>query len=131
MDLLLQQVLKYSGKIYNAEVALSGFGYTVEAPSVVVKGVGNGAGGCEIVTFIEIDTPAVRMGVAVDTEGVTHNQQLLHILDLTYSYLQNDTEYALVIETDSIDYELWSSKLGETDIATSTVITTQPSLGSV
>jgi hypothetical protein len=46
-------------------------------------------------------------------------------------YLQNDTEYALVVETDSIDYELWSSKLGETDIATSTVITTQPSLGSV
>ena len=46
-------------------------------------------------------------------------------------YLQNYTEYALVVETDSIDYELWSSKLGETDIATSTVITTQPSLGSV
>ena len=36
-----------------------------------MKGVGNGAGGCEIQTFIEIDTPAVRMGVAVDTEGVT------------------------------------------------------------
>jgi hypothetical protein len=46
-------------------------------------------------------------------------------------YLQNDTEYALVVETDSIDYKLWSSKLGETDISTSTVITTQPSLGSV
>ena len=49
-------------------VALPGFGYT-EAPSVVVKGVGNGAGGCEIQTFIEIDTPAVRMGVATDQEG--------------------------------------------------------------
>ena len=116
------------GKIYNAEIALSGFGYT-EAPSVVVKGVGNGAGGCEIETFIEIDTPAVRMGVAVDTEGVTQSTTPTHFGFDYPVYLQNDTEYALVIETDSIDYELWSSKLGETDIATSTVITTQPSLG--
>ena len=118
------------GKIYNAEVSLSGFGYT-EAPSVVVKGVGNGAGGCEIVTSIEIDTPAVRMGVAVDTEGVTQSTTPTHFGFDYPVYLQNDTEYALVIETDSIDYELWSSKLGETDIATSTVITTQPGLGSV
>ena len=118
------------GKIYNAEVSLSGFGYT-EAPSVVVKGVGNGAGGCEIQTFIEIDTPAVRMGVAVDTEGVTNSTTPTNFMFDFPVYLQNDTEYALVIETDSIDYKLWSSKLGETDISTSTVITTQPSLGSV
>ena len=118
------------GKIYNAEVSLSGFGYT-EAPSVVVKGVGNGAGGCEIQTFIEIDTPAVRMGVAVDTEGVTNSTIPTNFMFDYPVYLQNDTEYALVVETDSIDYKLWSSKLGETDIATSTVITTQPSLGSV
>ena len=118
------------GKIYNAEVSLSGFGYT-EAPSVVVKGVGNGAGGCEIQTFIEIDTPAVRMGVAVDNEGVTESTTPTHFGFEYPVYLQNDTEYALVIETDSTDYSLWASKLGATDIATSTVITTQPSLGSV
>ena len=118
------------GKIYNAEISLSGFGYT-EAPSVVVKGVGNGAGGCEIQTFIEIDTPAVRMGVAVDQIGITESTTPTHFGFDYPVYLQNDTEYALVVETDSVDYELWSSKLGETDIATSTVITTQPSLGSV
>ena len=118
------------GKIYNAEVSLSGFGYT-EAPSVVVKGVGNGAGGCEIQTYIEIDTPAVRMGVAVDNEGVTQSTTPTHFAFEYPVYLQNDTEYSLVIETDSTDYSLWASKLGATDIATSTVITTQPSLGSV
>lgn len=118
------------GKIYNTEISLSGFGYT-EAPSVVIKGVGNGAGGCEIQTFIEIDTPAVRMGVATDQTGVTQSTTPTHFAFDYPVYLQNNTEYALVIETDSIDYELWSSKLGETDIATSTVITTQPSLGSV
>ena len=118
------------GKIYNTEISLSGFGYT-EAPSVVVKGVGNGASGCEIQTFIDIDTPAVRMGVAIDQVGVTESTTPTHFAFDYPVYLQNDTEYALVIETDSIDYDLWSSKLGETDIATSTVITTQPSLGSV
>ncbi len=119
-----------NGKIYNAEVSLPGFGYT-EAPSVVIKGVGNGAGGCEIQTFIEIDTPAVRMGVAIDSGDVTSSTTPTHFAFDNPVYLQNDTEYALVVETDSTDYELWSSKLGETDIATSTVITTQPSLGSV
>ena len=118
------------GKIYNAEISLPGFGYT-EAPSVVIKGVGNGAGGCEIQTFIEIDAPAVRMGVAVDQDGITQSTVPTHFGFDYPVYLQNDTEYALVVETDSVDYKLWSSKLGETDIATSTVITTQPSLGSV
>ena len=118
------------GKIYNVEVSLPGFGYT-EAPSVVIRGVGNGAGGCEVETFIEIDTPAVRMGVAVDRDGVTESTTPTHFGYEYPVYLQNDTEYALVVETDSVDYEMWVSRLGETDIATSTVITTQPALGSV
>ena len=46
-------------------------------------------------------------------------------------YLENDTEYALAIETDSIDYELWASRLSETDVATSQIVTTQPLLGSL
>jgi hypothetical protein len=71
------------------------------------------------------------MGVATDQTGVTQSTTPTHFAFDYPVYLQNDTEYALVVETDSIDYELWSSKLGETDIATSTVITTQPSLGSV
>ena len=118
------------GKIYNTEISLTGFGYT-EPPSVVVRGVGNGAGGCVIETGIEIDTPAVRMGVAIDSEGLTNSTTPTHFSFDHPVYLQNDTEYALAVETDSIDYELWVSRLGETDIATSTVITTQPSLGSV
>jgi len=119
-----------NGQIYNAEVSIAGFGYT-EAPSVVIKGVGNGAGGCTVETFIDIDTPAVRMGVATDFEGVTESTTPTRF-EFDYPvYLQNDTEYALVVETDSIDYEMWASRLGETDLSTSTVITSQPSLGSV
>ena len=118
------------GQIYNAEISIPGFGYT-ESPSVVIKGVGNGAGGCTVETFVEIDSPAVRMGVATDFEGLTESTTPTRF-EFDYPvYLQNDTEYALVVETDSIDYEMWASRLGETDISTSTVITSQPSLGSV
>ena len=119
-----------NGKVYNAEITLNGFGYT-EAPSVVIRGVGNGAGGCLIETSIDIDTPAVRMGVAVDSEGVTESTTPTHFAFDYPVYLQNDTEYALVVETDSVDYYMWVSRLGETDLSTSTIITTQPSLGSV
>jgi len=118
------------GKIYNAEISLAGFGYT-EPPSVVIRGIGNGSGGAILETEIEIDTPAVRMGVAIDQEGLTDSTVPTHFDFAHPVYLQNDTEYALAVETDSTDYELWASKLGEVDISTSTVITTQPSLGSV
>ena len=118
------------GKVYNTEISLNGYGYT-EPPSVVVKGVGNGAGGCEIETFIDIDSPAVSMGVAIDEVGVTESTTPTHFAFDYPVYLQNDTEYALTAETDSVDYEMWASRLGETDISTSTTITTQPSLGSV
>ena len=118
------------GKLYNTEISLNGFGYT-EPPSVVIKGIGNGAGGATIETEIEIDSPAVRMGVAVDQSGLTDSTVPSHFEFEHPVYLQNDTEYAMAIETDSTDYELWVSRLGEVDVATSTVVTTQPSLGSV
>ena len=121
------------GKIYNAEVVLNGFGYT-EPPAVVIKGIGNGAGGCQVETFIDIDTPAVRMGVAIDdveVSGAIESSTPTYFAFDNPIYLQNDTEYALAVETDSVDYAIWASRLGETDVATNTIITTQPSLGSV
>ena len=101
-----------SGKIYSSEISLNGSGYT-EAPSVVIKGVGSGSGGAVIESIIEIDTPAVRMGIAVDEEGKTESITATKF-EFDYPvYLQNNTEYALVIETDSINYKLWASRLGE------------------
>ncbi len=118
------------GQIYSSELVLSGRGYT-EAPSVVIKGVGLGAGDAIITSRIEIDTPAVRMGVATDANADTPSTVPTHFDFKHPVYLQNDTEYALVVETDSIEYDLWVSRLGETEVATSTTVNSQPLLGSV
>ena len=136
-----------NGKLYNAELSLNGSGYT-DPPAIVIKGTGSGSAGAVIESSIEINTPAVRMGVCSDitpasfevatTESTVNavNGDLQSKTSTRFFfeypvYLQNDTEYALTVETDSIDYEIWGSKLGETEIATSTTVTTQPLLGSV
>ena len=124
-------IVKVSGgKIYDTELVLSGSGYT-DSPSVVIRGVGSGASGASIKAEIEIDTPAVRMGVAVD-DGTSTDSTTPTRFNFQYPvYLQNNTEYALTIETDSIDYQLWASRLGEIEIATSVNVSSQPLLGSV
>ena len=118
------------GKVYHTEIVLSGSEYT-EPPSVIINGTGTGNSGAEIESFITIDSPAVRMGIAVDEDGVTESTVPTNF-EFDYPiYLESDTEYSMVVETDSIDYLLWASKLGEVDIATSTTVTTQPALGSL
>ena len=119
-----------NGQLYLAEVAISGRGYT-EAPAVVVRGSGSAATGAVIESEIVIDEPAVRMGIAIDETGETQSITPTKFGFDFPVYLENDTEYALVLETDSIDYLVWASKLGETEIATSTTVTTQPALGSL
>jgi len=118
------------GLVYDAEMTLSGSGYT-EPPSIVLRGTGSGNAGAVIESVITIDTPAVRMGVAIDVEGETQSITPTKFEFDFPVYLENDTEYALAIETDSVDYELWSSQLGGVEIATSQIVTTQPSLGSL
>ena len=120
------------GKIYHSEVVLTGSGYT-EPPAVVIAGTGTGNSGAAITSSITIDSPAVRMGVAIDDASTTtvNSTTPTNFAFNHPVYLQNDTEYALVLETDSIDYLVWASKLGETEIATSTTVTTQPALGSL
>lgn len=120
-----------NGSVFNVELVLSGKGYT-EAPSVIVKGIGSGATGAVIESIIEIDTPAVLMGVSTDSDLNEIDSVTPSRFYFKYPvYLQNNTEYALNVETDSINYELWASILGETEITTNSAVTTQPLLGSV
>ena len=119
-----------NGQVYFAEVALGGRGYT-EAPSVVIRGSGNGATGAVIESKLILDEPAVRMGIASD-DGVSIDSTTPTRFNFDYPvYLQNGVEYALNIECDDTEYEIWSSRLGETDISSGLVVNAQPLLGSV
>jgi hypothetical protein len=117
-----------NGKLYNAEVSIAGSGYT-SAPSIVINGTGNGNSGGSIQAIIDIDTPAVRMGVAVNTESDVEGS-IPTVFEFEHPvYLQNDSEYAFVVETDSTEYEVWASEVGET--SGSGTVTPISGLGSV
>lgn len=44
-------------------------------------------------------------------------------------FVQEGKEYALVVRTNSTDYRIWTSQLGEIDLSTGSLIDTQPELG--
>jgi hypothetical protein len=117
------------GRIYNASLVLAGSGYT-EPPSVVIRGTGSGSSGAVIESVIELNSPAVRMGISTDGDAIPSVTPTRFKFNHPV-YLQNDIEYALCIETDSPEYELWASRLTETEITSGISITTQPLLGSV
>ncbi len=116
------------GKLFSSEVSISGSGYT-SAPSIVIAGTGTSNSGGSVQAIISNDVPGVRMGVATNlTTDVAGSVGTYFEFDHPV-YLQNDTEYAFVVETDSVDYEIWGSEIGAA--AGSGTVTSQPGLGSV
>tara|TARA_B100001996_G_scaffold298420_1_gene238798 strand:- start:2570 stop:10771 length:8202 start_codon:yes stop_codon:yes gene_type:complete len=116
------------GKLYNSDVSIAGSGYT-SAPSIVISGTGTGNNGAAVKAVVTIDTPGVRMGVATNLATDTSGSVATYFKFDYPVYLQNDTEYAFVVETDSVDYEIWASEVGES--SGSGTVTVQPGLGSV
>ena len=116
------------GKLFNSEVSISGSGYT-SAPSIVISGTGTSNSGGAVQAIVSTDTPGVRMGVATNlTTDVAGSVGTYFAFDHPV-YLQNDSEYAFVVETDSTEYEVWASEVGAA--AGSGTVTAQPGLGSV
>ena len=105
------------GLIYDSTITLAGRGYT-EPPSVVIRGTGLLiiTIGAEPKTEIYITEPAVRMEFAEDETGSLPSITPTNFMFDYPVFLQNNTEYALVVETDSKDYSIWVSKLGETKL---------------
>ena len=62
---------------------------------------------------------------ANSTEGISPTKFTFDSL----VYLQEGQEYALVILTKSLDYRLWTAQMGEIDIYSGGVVTSQPALG--
>jgi hypothetical protein len=122
----------YSGNIFDASLIVNGSGYT-EAPSVIITGSGTSPSGAVIESILTIDTPAIRMGVATDpgSSVATDSTTPTRFKFENPVYLQNNTEYAFVVESDSIEYSIWTSELGGIEVSTNSAVTSQPLLGSV
>jgi len=82
--------------------------------------------GRRIIPFSEVTVPAADVNVSSTAATAT---------TVTFSspvYLQGGKEYAIILKPDSQKYKAWVSRLGDTDVTTSTRrITTQPLFGSL
>ena len=93
---------------------------------VEVRSVVNGYPGAEILPFsVKSLTPAEVNTNTVD--GTTATKFTFN----SPVYLRQDLEYAIVVASDSPEYRIWISRLGEIDIGGSRAISTQPTLGSL
>ena len=77
--------------------------------------------------MLKITKPAVRMGVATSDKALIPTK-----FHFQYPiYLENDREYAVIVESNSTIYQTFISRLGETEINSNSTVTTQPLLGSL
>ena len=111
-------------KVYEITPTLGGSEYTT-APSVLI--VGSGTQIARARAVLKMTKPAVRMGVATSDKALVPTK-----FKFQYPiYLENDREYAVIIETQSTIYQTFLSRLGETEINSNSTVTTQPLLGSL
>ena len=110
-------------RIVEIVVTNPGSGYTSE-PSVSIEGDGAGA---TAISRIRGESHAVEMGVGTSDDASVGTKFKFP----SPIYLENNTEYAFVVVSNSIDYNMYISRLGENEIGTTQRVSTQPYLGSL
>ena len=112
------------GMVYQIDLVNSGSGYT-KSPSVRIEGDGSGA---EATLRFKDGRLGVVMGVCTSQDGTAPTTFKFK----APVYLLGNTYYAFVVKSpNSLDYTIWTSKLGENLLGTETRVTEQPSLGSL
>ena len=112
------------GQVYEVVITDPGTGY-VNVPLVYIVGPGSNA---QSVCRTRPGRKAVNMGVATSIDGS---------IKTTFKfeapvYLMGDTEYAFVIESpNTVDYKIYTSKLGETILTENARVTKQPNCGTL
>jgi len=112
------------GKVYSIVLDSTGSGYT-KAPSITVSGDGSGA----LASVRMIDgRDGVQMGVCTSPDATARTKFRFH----APVYLQSNTYYAFVVKSPtSLNYTIWTAKLGENQLDTELRVVEQPSLGSL
>ena len=94
-------------RIVEIVVTNPGSGYTSE-PSVSIEGDGAGA---TAISRIRGESHAVEMGVGISEDASVATKFKFP----SPIYLENNTEYAFVVVSNSIDYNMYISRLGENE----------------
>ena len=112
-------------KVYEISPTLGGSEYTTAPSVLIVSSSATQLASAKAV--LKITKPAVRMGVATSDKALIPTK-----FHFQYPvYLENDREYAVIIESNSTLYQTFLSRLGETEINSNSTVTTQPLLGSL
>ncbi len=112
------------GMVYQIDLTDPGSGYT-KSPSVRVQGDGSDA---EATVRFKDGRLGVIMGVCTSEDGTAPTTFKFK----APVYLLGNTYYAFVVKSpNSLDYTIWTSKLGENLLGTETRVVEQPSLGSL
>ena len=112
------------GKVFAISVDSVGSGY-IKSPSITISG--DGANAKASVRIVEGRDP-IQMGVCTSEDATAATKFKFH----APVYLQSNTYYAFVIKSPtSLNYTIWTSKLGENQLGTELRVVEQPSLGSL
>ena len=113
-----------NGMVYEVKLVSPGSGY-VKVPSITIDGDGVGA-----TASVRVDrgTPAVVMGCATSEDATAPTKFKFH----APVYLRGNTWYAFVVKSpNSLEYRMWTCKLGENRVGTEDRVYSQPNLGSI
>ena len=111
------------GSINHITITNPGSGYISE-PSINIQGDGAGA---TAVTSIRLVQNPVSMGVATSEDASAATKFKFD----APVFLENNREYAFVVLSNSLDYNMYVSRLGDTEIGTTQRVSQQPLLGSL
>ena len=112
------------GKVYAIQIDSTGSGYT-QAPSITISG--DGAGATATVRIVE-GRVGVQMGVCTSEDATAATKFKFH----APVYLMSNTYYAFVVKAPtSLNFNIWTSKLGENVVGTELRVVEQPNLGAL
>lgn len=112
----------YDGRIYEIIPGTSSGYYA--APTVTING---GDGTASATAIVKINNPAVRMGVATSADATVKTTFKFD----SPIYLQNNSIYGFVVATDSSDYSIYTAKIGDTILNSTSLATAKPYVGAL
>jgi hypothetical protein len=111
------------GSVNHITITDPGSGYVSE-PSINIQGDGAGA---TAMTKIRLIQDPVSMGVSISEDATAATKFKFQ----APVFLENNKEYAFVVLSNSLDYNMYVSRLGDTEIGTTQRVSQQPLLGSL